>query len=584
MEMTQNFTRIPVARVREGFNYRRRYDAAKLESLSADIRSNGLIQPVLVRQVDEDFQLIVGGRRFKAYVAAYGTEAEIPADVRVLTDAEATALMMSENAQREDPSVIEDAEGAARMLGLCNGDRDEAAARLGWDRKKLDRRLALMNATQKVRDAYLGDRIGVGHVEILAALRKEVQDKVIDKILEHPDAPTVANLKAMAENALRSLETAIFSRIDCAGCQFNTGNQQALFDESFSGSRCTNKDCYEKKTEAELEARRDKLTESYQVVRIVRAGDNATLIPLRADGKRGVGEEQAKACRTCGDFGACISGVPDTLGKDYREICFNKTCNDEKVKAFNDAQQAAAAAAAGQAPDAATAGATPAPSGDAAATTSSDPTPGRTGTGAAAPNTGTTSTASANSIRPVIKEYREEIWRAIFKRAVLKLDVMKSRALLLGILVLRSSYLDGRGALEAINKALGTDISVTGPSTQKVLTGLLQLDQAQLAKAFSVLPAFITKDMPITDVVGLLKALDVKIEQHWKLNETFLDILTKTEIDAVCEEIGLAKAAGKTYTSLKNGSKKDFITGVLKVQNFTYEGAVPKLMRWNSGV
>jgi ParB family chromosome partitioning protein len=77
-----------------------------------------------------------------------------------------------------------------------------------------------------------------------------------------------------------------------------------------------------------------------------------------------------------------------------------------------------------------------------------------------------------------------------------------------------------------------------------------------------------------------LKALDIKLEQHWRVNESFFDVLTKTELDAVCDEIGLAKAAGKTYTSLKNGSKKDFVAGMLKVEGFEYLGAIPKLMRW----
>jgi hypothetical protein len=59
-----------------------------------------------------------------------------------------------------------------------------------------------------------------------------------------------------------------------------------------------------------------------------------------------------------------------------------------------------------------------------------------------------------------------------------------------------------------------------------------------------------------------------------------LDVLTKTEIDAVCVELGLDKSMGKTYASLKNGSKKDFVAAVLTVKDFQYIGAVPALMRW----
>lgn len=551
------------------FNYRRRYKADSLADLRDDIKAKGrLIQRVTIRPRENGrFQLVVGNRRYRAFVDAFGAEAPIQSEIRILTDQEATGMMAAENHQREDPSVIEDAELAARMVGLCKGDRDEAASRLRWSRSMLDRRLGIMNATQKVRDAYLEEKIGVGHVEIFAALRKEVQDRVIEVLLQQPTVPTVDQLKAMAEQSLQSLEAAIFGRAECGGCQYNTGNQQALFEQSFSGSRCTNKECYGKKTEDELEAKKQKLTDTYQVVRIVRPGDNSTLIPLRADGKRAVGEEQAKACRTCGDFGACVSAVPDSLGKVYEDICFNKSCNDEKVATNSKSQQE-------QAP-------TPGLAGETAGAAPQK----KSGAATAKPtsNTAKTPTASTSSTRGAIREYRESIWRKVFERAMFKLPVLQSRALLLALIAHRPSYLNGSAAMDRINKELGTEVPVHATSTQDVMRALLAFDQEKLAKAYFHVPSQVTAEMPIRDLVGFLAALDIQIEQFWKVNETFFDILTKTELDAVCQEIGLAKAAGKTYDSLKNGKKADFVKAMLKVDGFRYEGAVPKLMRWTTG-
>ena len=561
---------IPCAQIDADFNYRRRYKADKMASLRADIRAKGLTYGVIVRLRENGrYQLLVGNRRFRAVVEEFGIEANIKAKIRILSDEEAVSTMMSENGERDDPSAIEDAEGASRMLGLVKGDREEAARRLGWPRHKLDRRLAIMNATQAVRDAYLDEKIDLGHVEIFAALRKEVQDRVLEVMLQQPTVPTVDQLKAMAEQSLMSLEAAIFDRAECGGCQFNTGNQQALFEQSFTGSRCTNKECYGKKTEDELEARKQKLTDTYQVVRIVRTGDNSTVIPLRADGKRPVGEAQAKACRTCGDFGACVSAVPDSMGKVYEDICFNKTCNDEKVAAFNKSQEAQAQ------PEAATSRA------------GSMPAKKTTSTAAARPDKGPAKPppASTSSTRGAIKEYRESIWRKVFERAMFKLPVLQSRALLLALIAHRPSYLNGAAAMERINKELGTDVPVRGAGsdsggTQGLMQALLAFDQEKLAKAYFHVPAQVTAEMPIRDLVGFLAALDIKIEQYWKVNETFFDILTKTELDAVCQEIGLATAAGKTYDSLKNGKKADFVKAMLKVDGFRYEGAVPQLMRW----
>jgi ParB family transcriptional regulator, chromosome partitioning protein len=165
--------------------------------------------------------------------------------------------------------------------------------------------------------------------------------------------------------------------------------------------------------------------------------------------------------------------------------------------------------------------------------------------------------------------------------------VLQSRALLLALIAHRPSYLNGSVAMERINKELGTDVPVRGAGsdsggTQNLMRALLAFDQEKLAKAYFHVPAQVTAEMPIRDLVGFLTALDIQIEQYWKVNETFFDILTKTELDAVCQEIGLAKAAGKTYDSLKNGKKADYVKAMLKVDGFRYEGAVPQLMRWST--
>lgn len=556
---------IPVSAVKEGFNYRRRYNAEKMASLRESIKLQGLLQPVTVRQLDDGYQLMAGGRRFKAFVEEFGPQSEIKAEIRVMTDAEATAAMLAENNEREDPSVIEDAEGAARMLGLCNGDRDEAARRLGWTRNKLDRRAAVMNAIQPVRDAYLEDKILVGHVEIFAALRKEVQQRVIEMMLKAERKITVDELQKMAEASLQSLDAAIFDKTDCARCQFNTGEQQAMFDTSFSGSRCTNRECFQAKTEDELQARVKQLADTYQVVRIVRPGDNNTVTTVRAAGDKGVGEEQAKACRTCANFGACVMGTPTALGKVITDACFNTTCNDEKVAANTKAVKAAQLAQANEAPKAQPA---------------AGATPPNVAAGKAAGKTQAAPKATASSDqRTAVKEYREAIWRAIFKRAAEKLPVMQNRALLVAIVLHRPSDLDSLGSRDAIQKALGNQLQ-SGMNTETLLGNVLALDQTGLATALQNLAANVSKTASINDVTGYLKALDIKIESYWKLNETFLDILTKTEIDAVCIELGLADAAGKHYDKLKNGPKKDFVKGMLEVQGFQYVGAVPALMRW----
>lgn len=581
MDNSENSPRsLPVGKIITGFNYRRRFNAEAMASLEADIKARGVDSPVLVRLLDDgNYQLIAGGRRVKAFTNAFGPEAEIPVNVKIMTDAEATAAMVAENKERENTTAIEDAEAAARMLGICKGDKEEAARRLNWKVPQLDRRLALMNAVQSVRDAYLEEKIELGHLELLAALRAEVQEHLLKIINEAEKKPTVAEFKAMAEQALLSLEAAIFDKAACATCQYNSAIQQSMFETSFKGSHCSNNECFDNKTNGELEARADKLRETYQVVRIVRAGENMTLFPVRAEGKRSVGAEQAQACRTCKDFGACVSGVPAKLGVTFENICFNKECNDEKVaaheKVLAEAQsqvaQAAAAAAnvsqeTGEAKGASEAGgedvkSTPAPSKTVTKTVVTNPEP-----------------------RNAVKEYRESAWRVIYAHAVRRLPVLESRALLVALCMYRPSTFDTNAAAKAIGERIGVG-DIKSHDIKGLLKTTMHFTQDNLGKAMQGIPSFLSSSMEIRSITTMMDVLDIKIEDYFSINQAFLDVLTKNEIDAVCVELGLDEAIGKEYQKTKNGSKADFIKAILALKNRDgqedwLKGKVPALMRW----
>jgi hypothetical protein len=118
-------------------------------------------------------------------------------------------------------------------------------------------------------------------------------------------------------------------------------------------------------------------------------------------------------------------------------------------------------------------------------------------------------TASSEQ-RSVVKEYREKIWRDIFLRAATKLDVMKSRSLLVAELLHRPSDMDASGAREAISKALGLE-TLAGTSTHDLLTTILALDQQGLGTALQHLAANVSRNAAINDVVGYMTALDINI-------------------------------------------------------------------------
>lgn len=570
---------IPVAEIQPGKNPRLYFDPAKMTELEDSIRAQNLIQPILVRRTEAGFELVAGERRLRAYTNVFGRGSKIPALIRDLNAEEADQAALVENVMREAMTPVEEAQAAAKILGTSLGDRDEAAKRLGWSRSMLDKRLALMNACDSVRQALQDRKILLGHAELLAALRKESQESAIAHLLQQSTMMTVSELKAFVETQALDLGIAIFDKADCAGCLHNSGNQSALFAEAITGGRCTNKACYDEKTEGQLSATAASLKDDYQVVRIVRAGDNLTVIPLVAGGPKGVGEEQAQACRLCKDFGAVVSAVADKLGKVYKDLCLNVPCNTKlvamRVKTEQDAQAAAATA------QAALEKAAKAQPSDAKKTPPSAPT-GEGAKAASAAKSGAAKTEHVLTklVEPSnrLKEYREKVWRGIYKMAVPKLETAQNRLVLLALCLSRPSNISSHELGTALEGILTTTGSRHG--FKDVLLSILDLDTAPLGQSLAQIPSHVGADFPIGDVQLVLKTFEIKMEGYWKVDKAFFELLTKSEIGAICTEIGIKSALGDSYAKLLNGPKEDLIKAVASVPDFDYKGRIPAVMRF----
>ena len=567
--------KISVSLIDPGNNPRKRFDVAYMEELEESIRAVGIVQPILIRPVGDRYKIVAGERRYRAFTNVHGLseEVQIPVLIKEMSDAEADMSALVENVVRASMTPIEEAESAALIVGHSQGDRDEAARKLGWNRKFLDRRIALMYAVPEVRAALQEDKILLGHAELIAVLRKETQIQVLTGLLGAPEKMTVGQLKTRLENAALALATTIFDKTDCGSCQYSSANQQALFSEAITAGNCTNKLCYEGKTEAEIGIRAKALEADFQIVKIVRLGDNYTVVALKAEGPTGVGEEQATACRTCKDFGAVVSALPDKLGSVFKGMCHNTTCHTGMVAANILAKKSATETAAKAATKA-------------AAATLKDGNSKASGNTAAE---GETTTAKAEAAKPkaaassapsnALKEYREKVWRAVLSRGISKLDPETNQCVLLTLAAFGPRLLDSSSLVSAVNAA-------SVPLTQKrteigdVLESALALDKTGLDKAISLIPVHISTQMEIRSVVGLLKGLDIQLKDHWVLNAEVLGTLTKNEIDATCAEIGIKAALGTDYSKLISGKKDDLVKAILSITGFEYKGRIPKQMNW----
>jgi len=557
---------VPIHRIVTGRNPRSYFDTREMDELIASVRESGVLQPILVRPLDGDrFELVAGERRVRALRAVKGDDAQIIAMVKTMSDEQADIAALVENIQRASMSPTEEAAAAAKLLGRLKGDRDECARVLGWTRAMLDSRLALMNCSAGVQGALNERKLKLGHAELLATLPKDKQDVVLAKMLTRSAMPTVQELKASLQSIAKALNAAIFDRSDCATCPSNSGNQRALFGESLDDGHCTNPPCFDQKTEEELNRRRDQLKDDYPSVRIVRPGENFTVLKLVAEGPTGVGGEQAKACRaSCANFGAAVSAVPEKLGAVYKELCFDPACNAAKVAAQLKSTQAAAKSSDNAAAAPVKPGKKAQPSGAAPAT------PGKS---ADAPSVSAESTA--------VREYRENLWRTALGRALMSARPEFNRAALIALLLGRRHVDIDVGRLrEAFDKlAPATDGASEAQAEIVKHYRTLTATPSVCEKLTHGIAATMVRNCPIAEVGLLLGALDVPLEKFFTLDEAFLKILTKSEITAVAEEVGLKKAMGEKFAKAVGGKKDELIKALLALSSFNYAGALPSRLR-----
>ncbi len=247
-------TMLSLSSIMPGANPRRYFDEKKHAEMVESLRLRGMLQPILVRKNPaqaDSYLIVAGGRRHRAAVDAFGADGIAPVRIVDMTDSEALEAAIDENDIRDDASETEQADAAVRILTACQGDRAEAARRLGWSTAKLDRRLALANLDEQVKIALDERRIKVGHAELLAVVPADKQAKALDTIITA--GLDVAKTRELLMRVTQTLASATFDKTECLTCPFNSGSQRALFETHVDDGHCTNPGCYQLKTEAAAE-------------------------------------------------------------------------------------------------------------------------------------------------------------------------------------------------------------------------------------------------------------------------------------------------------------------------------------------
>jgi len=161
---------LPVGRIRPGkYQPRTKMDQQALAELAGSIRSQGLMQPLLVRPVDRDrYELIAGERRWRAAQMA-GLE-QVPVLVRDVPDDAALAMSLIENIQRENLNPMEEAVGVQRLIDEFKMTHEQAADSVGRSRSATTNLLRLLKLARPVQEMLLEGALEMGHARALLAL------------------------------------------------------------------------------------------------------------------------------------------------------------------------------------------------------------------------------------------------------------------------------------------------------------------------------------------------------------------------------------------------------------------------------
>ncbi|MGE0313887.1 MAG: ParB/RepB/Spo0J family partition protein [Lautropia sp.] len=175
---------IPLSRLRPGrYQPRTRMDEPALQELAASIREHGLLQPIVVRAIDESrFEIIAGERRFRA--AALAQLDTVPVLVRDVSDENALAMALIENIQREDLNPLEEAAAIKRLIDEFHYTHEQAAQAIGRSRSATTNLLRLLNLAEPVHQMLLDGTLEMGHARALLSLERAQQILVAHQVAQ----------------------------------------------------------------------------------------------------------------------------------------------------------------------------------------------------------------------------------------------------------------------------------------------------------------------------------------------------------------------------------------------------------------
>jgi ParB family chromosome partitioning protein len=155
------------------FQPRANFSEADLQELSDSIKTQGILQPLLVRKDEAGYELIAGERRWRASKKAGLTQ--VPVIVKRVTDEKLLEMSLVENIQRENLNPIEEAEAYHRLISQLNLTQDQASARVGKSRSAVANFLRLRQLPEQIKNSITEGMLSMGHARALLGTENSAQ-------------------------------------------------------------------------------------------------------------------------------------------------------------------------------------------------------------------------------------------------------------------------------------------------------------------------------------------------------------------------------------------------------------------------
>jgi len=185
VEQNEEVVKIPLASIIPNrFQPRTIFDDSKIDELARTIHTHGVIQPIVVRQMDNgQYEIIAGERRYRAMTKLEWTE--VPAIIRNLSDKETASVALIENLQREELTAIEEALAYQKLLELHELTQEALAQRLGKGQSTVANKIRLLKLPEIIQDSILRREISERHARALMPIKEEeIQISLFNEAVE----------------------------------------------------------------------------------------------------------------------------------------------------------------------------------------------------------------------------------------------------------------------------------------------------------------------------------------------------------------------------------------------------------------